>query len=123
MVRPSRLNLKEGRHTLKVWSVDLAYNESAAVRYVWRIDRTPPVLSLLGGPAEGSTSGGAEVTFNVSQCEKGQLWCSPDGVEFTTCSSQINYVEMPSGDHSFEVYAVDAAGNKSLTVKRTWTTP
>ena len=43
---PNFTNLKEGRHTLKVWSVDLAYNESPAITYVWKIDRTPPIVSL-----------------------------------------------------------------------------
>jgi hypothetical protein len=117
---PNFYGLKEGRHTLKVWSVDLAYNRSIVVRYVWRIDRTAPVLSLTGGPSEGSTSGPGEITFNVSQSEKGQLWCSLDGVEFQTCSSPVRYADLPSGNHSFEVYAVDAAGNKSIVAKRTW---
>jgi hypothetical protein len=119
---PNFYGLKEGRHTLEVWSLDLAYNRSTVVRYVWRIDRTPPVLTLLGDPAEGSTGSSGETTFSVSQSEKGQLLCSLDGVEFTTCSSPIHYAALPSGDHTFEVYAVDAAGNQSLTAKRAWTT-
>ncbi|MGZ5296968.1 MAG: hypothetical protein ACXWYT_08645, partial [Actinomycetota bacterium] len=119
---PNFYGLKEGRHTLKVWSLDLAYNRSTVLRYAWRIDRTAPVLTLLGGPTEGSTAGPGEITFSVSQSEKGQLFCSLDGVEFTTCSSPIHYADLPSGDHTFEVYAVDAAGNRSLTAKRAWTT-
>jgi arylsulfatase A-like enzyme len=118
---PNFYGLKEGRHELKVWSVDLAYNRSAVVRYVWKIDRTAPVLVLLGGPTEGSTAGPGEITFGVSQSEKGQLYCSLEEVEFQTCSSPIRYADLPAGVHTFEVYAVDAAGNQSLTVKRTWT--
>lgn len=117
---PNFYGLKEGRHTLEVWSLDLAYNRSIVVRYVWKIDRTAPVLSLLGGPAEGSTSGPGEISFGVSQSEKGQLWCSLDGVEFTKCSSPIHYTDLPSGDHAFEVYAIDDARNRSLIAKRTW---
>jgi len=119
---PNFYGLKEGRHTLKVWSLDLAYNRSVVVRYVWKIDRTAPVLTLLGGPAGGSASGSGNVTFQVSQSEKGQLWCSLDGVEFSTCASPIRYADLPSGDHTFEVYAVDAAGNRSITAERSWTT-
>ena len=118
---PNFTNLKEGRHTLKVWSVDLAYNESPAITYVWKIDRTPPIVSLVGGPTEGSTSGPGEITFGVSQSEKGQLWCSLDGVEFTKCSSPVRFADLPSGAHTFQVYAVDAAGNQSVTAERTWT--
>ena len=118
---PNFTNLKEGRHTLKVWSVDLAYNESPAITYVWKIDRTPPVVSLVGGPTEGSTSGPGEITFGVSQSEKGQLWCSLDGVEFTKCSSPVRFADLPSGAHTFQVYAVDAAGNQSVTAERAWT--
>jgi arylsulfatase A-like enzyme len=118
---PNFYGLKEGRHTLTVWSLDLAYNRSIAVRYVWRIDRTAPVLTLLGGPTEGSTAGPGEVTFNVTQSEKGQLMCSLDEVEFTTCSSSIRFADLPSGDHTFAVYATDAAGNRSLAATRTWT--
>jgi len=118
---PNFTNLKEGRHTLKVWSVDLAYNESPAITYVWKIDRTPPVVSLVGGPTEGSTSGPGEITFGVSQTEKGQLWCSLDGVEFSKCSSPVRFADLPSGPHTFQVYAVDAAGNQSVTAERAWT--
>jgi hypothetical protein len=118
---PNFTNLNEGRHTLKVWSVDLAYNESPAITYVWKIDRTPPIVSLVGGPTEGSTSGPGEITFGVSQSEKGQLWCSLDGVEFSKCSSPVRFADLSSGPHTFQVYAVDAAGNQSVTVKRTWT--
>src|SRR6185295_5864133 len=39
---PNFTGLKEGRHELKVWSVDLAYNRSPVVRYAWKIDRTAP---------------------------------------------------------------------------------
>jgi hypothetical protein len=118
---PNFYGLKEGRHELEVWSVDLAYNRSAVARYIWRIDRTAPVLTLLGGPTEGSTEGSGDVSFGVSQNEKGQLWCSLDEVQFQTCSSPIHYADLPSGEHSFSVYAVDAAGNQSLTAKRAWT--
>ncbi len=118
---PNFYGLKEGRHTLTVWSLDAAYNRSAAVTYVWRIDRTAPVVALVGGPAEGSTTAGGETTFSASQSEKGQLFCSLDEVQFTTCSTPIRLANLSSGDHAFEVYAVDAAGNKSLMAKRTWT--
>jgi hypothetical protein len=119
---PNFYGLKEGRHELKVWSVDLAYNRSVVARYVWKIDRTAPVLTLLGGPNEGSTGDPGEVTFGVTQSERGQLMCSLDSVEFTTCSSPMHYANASGGVHSFAVYATDAAGNKSLIVLRSWTT-
>jgi arylsulfatase A-like enzyme len=118
---PGFYDLKEGRHALEVWSYDLAKNRSVVVRYAWKIDRTPPVLRLVGGPREGSTEGSGETTFTVSQSEKGQLFCSLDSVEFTTCSSPVHYANLPIGAHTFEVYAVDAAGNESLTLRRAWT--
>ena len=118
---PNFYGLREGRHSLKVWSVDLAYNRSIPITYVWKIDRTAPVLSLLGGPIEGSSSEPSEVTFNVTQSEKGQLWCSLDHVEFTTCKSPVHYSDLSAGEHTFEVYAVDAAGNQSLIAERAWT--
>ena len=118
---PNFYGLREGRHSLKVWSVDLAYNRSVPITYVWKIDRTAPVLSLLGGPIEGSSSEPSEVTFNVTQSEKGQLWCSLDHVEFTTCKSPVHYSDLSAGEHTFEVYAVDAAGNQSLIAERAWT--
>ena len=119
---PNFYGLKEGRHTLEVWSLDLAYNRSAVLRYAWKIDRTPPVVTVVGGPREGSMSSSGETMFTVAQSEKGQLFCSLDGVEFTTCSSPVRYTDVSVGDHTFEVYAVDAAGNQSLTAKRDWTT-
>ena len=77
--------------------------------------------SLLGGPIGGSSSESSDVTFNVTQSEKGQLWCSLDHVEFTTCRSPVHYSDLSAGEHTFEVYAVDAAGNQSLIAERAWT--
>ena len=43
---PNFYGLREGRHELKVWSVDLAYNRSVPLRYVWKIDRTAPLFDV-----------------------------------------------------------------------------
>ena len=79
---PNFYDLKEGRPCLKVWSVDLAYNRSVSVRLEDRPHA--PVLTPAGrADRKVRPRGPGEVTFNVSQSEKGQLWCSLDGVEFT----------------------------------------
>ena len=76
--RRTSTDLKEGRHTLKVWSVDLAYNQLDPhhLRLEDRPHRARPEPA--GRPDRRLVHGSGEVTFNVSQSEKGQLWCSLD---------------------------------------------
>ena len=48
--------------------------------------------------------------------------CSLDGAPFTPCTSPVTYTDLPNGEHTFQVRATDAAGNKDTTpASRTWT--
>lgn len=118
---PSFTGLKDGRHKLVAWSYDGAMNRSTPVSYTWTIDTTAPSLNLVGGPAEGSTQYGGTASFDVKLNERVDLLCSLDGAPFSNCRAPIQLTGLARGPHTFEVYAVDRAGNQSVVSKRSWT--
>jgi hypothetical protein len=56
------------------------------------------------------------VSFGFSASEGGSTFeCSLDGAAFTLCSSPASYSSLGSGVHTFDVRAIDPAGNMDLT--------
>jgi hypothetical protein len=104
-----------------VWAYDMAMNASAPQTYSWDIDATAPRLVLVDGPRHGAVTTSHTATFKVSSNEPASLSCSLDGAAFTSCSSPVHYLSLASGEHTFEVYAQDRAGNQSGVLTRTWT--
>jgi arylsulfatase A-like enzyme len=118
---PSLYGLKDGHHKLVVWSYDAAMNRSDPATYRWAIDTTAPTVKLVGGPAESSTQSSDASSFDVWQSEPGDLLCSLDGGAFASCRTSIRLAGLTSGPHTFEVYVVDRAGNRSDLATRSWT--
>ena len=118
---PDFASLKDGTHTLKAWSVDLAGTLSNPVRYRWTIDTTPPQLRFIDAPKDLATTPSNDATFTIWQSEPSTLYCSLDGAAFARCSSPVNDLGLAAGEHTFQVYATDRVGNTSTTLTRTWT--
>jgi arylsulfatase A-like enzyme len=118
---PVLAGVRDGHHTLTVWAYDMAMNASAPQTYSWDIDATAPRLVLVDGPRHGAVTTSHTATFKVSSNEPASLSCSLDGAAFTSCSSPVHYLSLASGEHTFEVYAQDRAGNQSGVLTRTWT--
>jgi hypothetical protein len=118
---PELNGVKDGKHTLTVWAVDLAGNRSAPARYTWTVDATPPQLVLFEGPQSDEVTSSHSATFKVAADEPSHLFCSIDGAAFAACSSTAHYDGLASGAHTFQVYGEDRAGNKSATIARSWT--
>ena len=113
--------LAEGRHSLVVWGLDAAMNRSHARTYRWTVDTIPPGLILTGTPEEGAVTADRTASFEIWQSEPGTLSCSLDGAEFAPCTSPVLYLELSDGPHTFQVMALDRAGNASIVVSRSWT--
>jgi CSLREA domain-containing protein len=84
-------------------------------------DATAPETILDSGPTGVVTSGSA--TFEFSSSEQDSTFeCSLDGAAFSGCTSPQQYPTLADGDHTFEVRAIDPAGNADPTpASRTWT--
>ena len=116
-----------GSHRFEVRAVDAAGNEdeSPAV-WTWTItstpnDTTPPTTSLDATPP--ATTLEKTATFRFSANETGSTFeCKLDNGDFAACDSPANLVGLTVGQHTFEVRAVDQAGNKDQSpAAYTWT--
>jgi hypothetical protein len=103
----------EGDHTFIVRATDSLSNVGNPATYPWTIDTTPPTTAMDSTPPALTTSTSASFTFHSS--EPGIFRCSLDGATPATCSSPKSYTALSSTDHTFDVWAVDAAGNQSVS--------
>ena len=107
-----------GAHTFRVRAIDAAGNvESSYASRNWTVlalDSTPPDTTITAGPSGTTTSTSA--SFSFSSSESGSTFeCRLDGAAFTSCSSPRAYSGLSTGSHTFEVRAIDAAGNVDAT--------
>jgi hypothetical protein len=88
---------------------------------VFTVDTTPPPPpTITSAPPDSSNA--ASASFGFSDTESGVGFrCQLDGAAFTPCSNPALYTGLSDGSHTFQVKAVDAAGNESGTIARTWT--
>jgi len=77
-------------------------------------DVTPPDTGIDSGPPEGATlyEGSASFTFSSPDDGAATFECSLDSAVFSACQSPVDYAGLATGNHSFKVRAVDAAGNR-----------
>src|SRR5919109_1523292 len=103
--------LADGSHTFDVKATaDLAGNAGTTTSYGWTIDTVPPDTSITAHPSALSNS--ASPSFNFSATEPGSTFeCDLDGAGFTPCSSPKSYASVADGAHTFQVRAIDGAGN------------
>lgn len=78
-------------------------------------DTTPPDVYFTSGPV-GLTSQRTPA-FGFAMNEPGTLECRVDGAMFTACTSPLTLTTLNDGNHSFEVRATDAAGNRSTVAR------
>jgi len=84
-------------------------------------DSTDPDTTLVPVPA--TTGPSVSFTFSGSDAGSGvsHFECSLNGTSFTTCTSPTNYSNLSGGPNTFQVRAVDAAGNFDPTpASQTW---
>ncbi len=114
----SYASLLDGAHTFEVRAIDLAGNVDASPAiFNWTIDTTAPVTQIDASPPALSASASAEFKFSAGdgsgsgvasfQCRRD----SSQAGDWATCTSPKTYTSLADGAHSFEVRAIDAAGN------------
>ncbi|MBI4898207.1 MAG: hypothetical protein HY827_07550, partial [Actinobacteria bacterium] len=117
----SYVDLLDGSHTFDVRAIDTAGNVDATpASYTWSIDTSAPTTTIDSAPPGDDPSNDPSFTFSSN--ESGTFECRLDGGAWATCISPKSYVDVPDGSHTFEVRAVDTAGNVDATpASYTWT--
>jgi hypothetical protein len=111
--------LADGSHTFDVKARDTAGNESAYATYLWTVDTTAPITTLVSNPSNPSSQ--ATATFVFVANEPASFGCSLDGTAFAACSSPKSYSGLAGGSHTFQVRATDQVGNVGPIGSYTWT--
>ncbi|MEA2180399.1 MAG: hypothetical protein QOG77_3696 [Solirubrobacteraceae bacterium] len=112
--------LADGLHAFRLRQKNDAGNVGASRTYSWTVDTTapePPVL--VGAPPARSTAGDARFTFRGAQ--DATFLCRLDDGAWTPCASPLVLTGLRTGDHVVELVAVDAAGNRSVARRFSWT--
>jgi hypothetical protein len=105
--------LGDGTHTFAVRPTDAAGNTGAASSHGWRVDGTAPETTLGSGPRSGTTALSGTFTFSAS--EPAAFECKLDSAAFAPCTSPKSHAGLTRREHTFEVRAIDAAGNPDPT--------
>ena len=106
---PKNVAAGHGSHTFEVRSTDAAGNTGSDER-AWTVDTVAPETSITSGPPAVTTSTSGSVGFASDDAGAG-FQCSLDGATFGACGTPQALAGLGTGDHSFRVRAVDAAGN------------
>jgi hypothetical protein len=114
---PDQLSgLEEDLHSFEVRAIDEAGNTDASpASYEWIVDLTAPQTSIGTKPSDPSND--ASPTFSFSGLDNytgpGALAfeCNLDGSGWYACDAPEQLAGVTEGDHTFEVRAIDEAGN------------
>ena len=111
------LPLADGAHTLKFRAVDADENLHPGLNPVTRtvtVDTVAPDVQIVDGPT--GTTADTTPTFAFAAVEAVGFECRVDAGAFGSCSGPGNSHTtgaLPVGSHSFEVRAIDTAGNSA----------
>jgi parallel beta-helix repeat protein len=115
--------LAQGAHTFRVRARDAAGNaDPTPAVYTWTVDQTAPETVISGGGPGASTTS-TSASFSFTSPESGVTFqCALDTTQFAACTSPASYSNLAVGPHTFQVRAVDAAGNlDGSPAPYTWT--
>jgi hypothetical protein len=86
-------------------------------------ETTPPQASITSGPSQGSVTKDATPSFSFSSNEAGSTFiCRFDAQPYSPCASPFTRSSpLSNGTHAFFVKAIDAPGNESAAVSRSFT--
>ncbi len=97
---------------------------TAAESVTIKLDKTAPETTLTAQPSDPSSTADATFEFTAADSLSGvaSFECSLDGAAFNVCGSPQSYSGLADGSHTFQVVAIDSAGNRDATpASYTWT--
>jgi hypothetical protein len=85
-------------------------------------ETTPPRATITAGPSQGSFTRDPTPSFSVRSDEPGSTFaCKLDGSAWNPCDSPRTAPALADGNHVFYVKAIDAPGNESRVLWRSFT--
>ncbi len=121
--------LSEGSHNFEVRAIDTAANADATPAvYSWSVDTKEPQTQIADKPA--SLVNAATASFSFGGEDPGgsgvaSLQCRIDSAapgDWGACTSAKQYSDLSEGSHTFEVRAIDNAGNNDASpASYSWT--
>lgn len=100
--------------SVTVRAVDLAGRVSEATRPITVDISTPnpPDTAIASGPPDPDTTGAASFSFTGTPGERaiGGYECQLDGGPYAPCASPTSYGPLSTGQHTFQVRAIDSQG-------------
>src|SRR5215218_3374449 len=123
-------NVTPGNYTITVADIrndgytSADFNENnATFNLVVTADLTAPDTFIDSGPAAGGTESSASASFSFSSNEPNTTFqCKLDSDAFAACTSPKALSGLADGSHTFQVRAIDPAGNIDLSpATRSWT--
>ena len=124
----SYTNLPNGAHTFAVRAKDGAGNVDATpASRTFTVDAPPPPqdttapeTTIDSGPLGTVREKSATFAFSSSEASSA-FECKLDNAAFNACSAPKKYTGIANGSHTFQVRAIDPAGNTDATpASRTW---
>ncbi len=111
--------LSQGPHKFEARAIDEAGNadQSPAISE-WSVDTIAPTVQVDSGPPAFSSSAGASFAFSGSDpggSGVASFECRRDSESWGACTSPRSYAALAEGPHTFEVRAIDSAGNVEAT--------
>jgi hypothetical protein len=105
--------LDDGEHMFAVTATDVLGNvDPTPASRTFTVDTVAPETTIDSGPADGATTADSTPAFEFSSSETGSTFaCRVDAAEFAPCTSGSSTAALSDGEHSFDVRAIDAAGN------------
>lgn len=112
----------DGPHSFSIYVIDAIGNTSNVATYNWSIDRTVPVLQIVQTPPKETRLQDAKfvMTVNDGVGSTPRVMCRVQPVAFEVCSLTKIFSGLSEGNKVFEVYAEDAAGNRSAIQSYAW---
>jgi hypothetical protein len=126
----SYTGLTPGAHNVRIRARDAAGNvDGSAASITWTIaapDTTAPQTTITSAPQALSLSSDAQFAFtaqdNTTAVAELTFQCRLDGAAWTACTSPASYTNLALLGHTFDVRAIDAAGNADASAATaSWT--
>jgi len=109
-------SVPDGDYTLTIDAINQNSLVLAEAQKGFRLDRKAPVLTINQAPSGSIGATSASIIFSVSDNFPNPVaYCSLDSAAFASCRSPYNMTNLSLSSHSVQLYAQDAAGNKSST--------
>jgi hypothetical protein len=110
--------LAQDAHTFVVRGIDAAGNIGSD-SHAWTIDTTPPSASITVKPSNPSNV--ESPSFEFAANEASTFRCRLDSAPFAPCTSPKSYLNLDDKGYTFEVRAIDTAGNVGSITSYPWT--